>query len=318
MKPEPFIRFFSFLLFTLLLLSCRQDEKGAPIENTPTSGELRICYDEGLEKHARNQAFTFEGIYYRARLHLKASSNAQAIRALYQDSCELVFISRLLNIQEQKAFASQSYDPKYSLVAKTGLAFICNAQSTIKFLRLSQIDGLLHQSNNIQDSLGIETPVTLLIDKSNSSLAEYLKDSLMHGGLLPQYLNAMGSSTETINYVATHKNALALIDFAWLSDIDDSISIANRSAIRILPVETRFDKHRYEMPNQSSFKLNTYPFIRPVYVMRKTGDFTLAKGFESFVAGPKGQLIFLKQGLLPGRQGERSVHVNLESKEPGE
>jgi hypothetical protein len=46
--------------------------------------------------------------------------------------------------------------------------------------------------------------------------------------------------------------------------------------------------------------------------MRKTGEFSLAKGYESFVAGPKGQLTFLKQGLLPHRQSERQIKINLE------
>jgi hypothetical protein len=49
--------------------------------------------------------------------------------------------------------------------------------------------------------------------------------------------------------------------------------------------------------------------------MRKTGEFTLAKGFESFVAGPKGQLTFLKQGLLPIRQAERNVTINTGTEE---
>jgi hypothetical protein len=49
-----------------------------------------------------------------------------------------------------------------------------------------------------------------------------------------------------------------------------------------------------------------------VYVIKKTGEFSLAKGFETFVAGPKGQITFLKQGLLPTKQQERIVEVKME------
>jgi hypothetical protein len=44
-------------------------------------------------------------------------------------------------------------------------------------------------------------------------------------------------------------------------------------------------------------------------VYRNTDDFSLAKGFETFVAGPKGQNTFLKQGLLPTHQQERNIKI---------
>jgi len=121
----------------------------------------------------------------------------------------------------------------------------------------------------------------------------------------------LASSKEAINYVAANKNTMALIDFAWLSDVDDSISKANRDKIKFIGVR-RPGSLEVNYPNQSSFKLGTYPYTRTVYVYRKTGDFTIAKGFESFVAGPKGQVTFLKQGLLPTKQQERSIHINME------
>ena len=65
-------------------------------------------------------------------------------------------------------------------------------------------------------------------------------------------------------------------------------------------------------PNQSSFKTGEYPLTRTIYLLRRSDDFSLAKGFEAFMAGPKGQLTFLKQGLLPIRQAERTIHVNME------
>jgi hypothetical protein len=109
-----------------------------------------------------------------------------------------------------------------------------------------------------------------------------------------------------------HPNTIAFIDFAWLSDKDDSLFKANQHKIKFIAV-SKPGSNIGEYPHQSSLKLGNYPFQRTVYVYRKTGDFSLAKGFESFVAGPKGQLTFLKQGLLPTRQSERALDIKTKN-----
>jgi len=301
-------------LQVLLLFSCGPSNPEAPKNNnTPTSGELNVYCEDGLEKHVRNQIYTFEAIYYRARLNLFSSSEDQAIQALYKDSCESIVITRLLNKKEIKAFASKKHQPKYSLVAKTAMALICNSSLALNKLRYDEVLALVKSSNSIKDSLGNSVNLNLLIDKSGSAVNNYLKDSLLDGQKLPPYFSTLNSGIDAILYVSTHKNALAFVDFALLSDVDDSLRKVVSKDIRILAIGSKIHNGKYEQPNQSSFKLNTYPFTRNVYVMRKTGDFTLAKGFESFVAGPKGQTILLKQGLLPSRQQERSVTVNFEA-----
>ncbi len=102
-----------------------------------------------------------------------------------------------------------------------------------------------------------------------------------------------------------------MCDYAWLSDVDDSITKYYSNKLKILGIE--LDKGKITYPSQSSFKLGVYPYTRKIYCYRKTGDFTLAKGFETFVAGPKGQMTFLKQGLLPFKQQERMIEVKFES-----
>jgi phosphate transport system substrate-binding protein len=48
-----------------------------------------------------------------------------------------------------------------------------------------------------------------------------------------------------------------------------------------------------------------YPFTREVYAISRQSYAGLALGFNSYMAGPKGQLIFLKSGLLPATQSIR-------------
>ncbi|MBL7933034.1 MAG: substrate-binding domain-containing protein [Bacteroidia bacterium] len=303
--------------FLLLLVACgalaTSCSDGAGIleyeKNTPTSGDLKVYYDEGLEPHLKNQAYTFEVLYPRVHMSLKSSTESEAVQALYDDSCEAIVISRLLSEKETKAFASKNYSPKYSRVAVSAVALIVNSQNPLKGLSVNEVvDLLTNEGKNLKDSAGRSLNLQAVFDQNNSAVVHYMLDSVLKGSKLSPNCSILRSSIETINYVAENKNSVGLINFAWLSDVDDSVYKANKSKVRILGVAQN-ERSDYFLPDPSNFKLRTYPFIRNIYVIRKLGDFTLPKGFESFVAGPKGQLTFLKQGLLPARQTERNIEV---------
>lgn len=300
------------ICFVLVLALQACTNKNNNTASTPTEGKLNVWYDEALEFHIQNQSRTFESQYPNVQINLHPSSESDAVQALYSDACEAIVISRLLNTEEKKAFESKTYFPKYSAVAKSGVALITNTATAINNISYTDVVNLLSTSSGLNDSLGQELSVKVLLDKNNSSVVHYLKDSILKGKPFSENCNILNSSIEAINYVAQHKNTIAFIDFAWLSDSDDSLVKANTNKVKLLRANV-LGTNVYEYPSQSSFKTGTYPFTRSIYVYRKTGDFTLAKGFEAFIAGPKGQIIFLKQGLLPTRQAERSVHINIES-----
>lgn len=300
-----------FCLSMVLFYSCGNYFKNDYKDNSPTSGKLNVYYDEGMYQHIVSQIYAFEAFYPEVSIRLFQGSESEAIDALYKDSCEAIMISRLLSQNEKKAFETKQFFPKYSLVAKSGIAIVTNVNTSLSALSRKEIQALLNGNFEFKDSINQTIKPGVLLDKNNSSVMHYLIDSLLMGQKLSANCSVLGSSIESINYVANHKNSIAFIDFAWLSDEDDSLSKANKAKIKILGIKTA-DGQTYEYPSQSSFKLGTYPFTRNVYVMRKTGDFTLAKGFESFVAGPKGQNIFLKQGLLPNRQSERLINAGAD------
>ncbi|MBA3679680.1 MAG: substrate-binding domain-containing protein [Bacteroidetes bacterium] len=300
-----------YLVSFISMYGCSDYFKNDYEDNTPTSGKLKVYYDEGLRSHVENQVYTFEALYGNANIELFSVTENEAVQALYSDSCEAIVISRNLNEKEKQAFSSKSYTPNPTAVAKSGIALITNINTPVKNLSYEQIVELLSKELKTKDSLNNETKMKVLFDKNNSSVMFYLRDSLLKGAAFSPDCSVLGSSLESINYVAANKNTIAFIDFAWLSDVDDSLFKANLGKIKFIPVGQKNTNDQFELPSQSSFKLNTYPFTRTVYVIKKTGEFSLAKGFETFVAGPKGQTTFLKQGLLPTKQQERSIEVKL-------
>lgn len=308
-----FISCFMFLVPSFLsFVSCSDPYfKNDHEDNSPTSGKLKVYYDEGLQLHVENQAYTFQAHYPNASIELVPSNDNNAVQALYNDSCKMIIISRQLTDKEKKAFTSKAMTPQFSAVAKSGIAFITNKNTPIDVLNYNQIIELLTKPFVCKDSLSNETKLTVLFDKANSSVMQYLLDSVLFGNKISGNCSISNSTNESINYVANHKNTIAIIDFAWLSDIDDSIYKANKSKVKLIAVSQKEKTNEFEYPSQNSFKLETYPFTRTVYIYKRSGDFSLGKGFETFIAGPNGQTSFLKQGLLPTKQQERSIQVNM-------
>jgi len=152
-------------------------------------------------------------------------------------------------------------------------------------------------------------PVAVL-DNNCSSVAYYLVDSVVAAKNFGPKCFSVKNTSELLEKIAANPNQIGFLDFAWLSDRDDELFKKYSSKIKFLSVgktDTAFFA-----PNQSSFKTGEYLFTRTIFLVRRSIDFSLAKGFEAFMAGPKGQLTFLKQGLLPIRQAERIIEVKME------
>lgn len=303
--------YFSLLLSTVIFLwSCDDYYKNDHTDNSPTSGKLNVYCDEGMLPHVKNQALTFESQYNRAQIAVISSSDAEAVDALFKDSCKAIVISRELTESEKRSFASKDLNPRYSIVAYSGIAIITNTQTPLQKLDLKQLRELLTQPFVCVDSINNSTKLNVVFESDRSSVINYLKDSVAKGKPFSSACSMLKGTLEVINHVAQTPNAIGFIDFAWLSDRDDSLYKANKNKIKFIPVGK--GNGIYFEPNQSSFKTGEYPMTRKVYVYRQSPEFSLAKGFETFVAGPKGQMIFLKQGLLPHKQQERNIEVKLQ------
>lgn len=284
-------------------------------DNSPTSGKLRLYYDEGMQLHIKNQAYTFESQYHEAKIELVETSENEAVEALFKDSCKAIMISRQLSEKEKASFKSINLSPFFSTVAISGVALITNSETPLNQLTMEEILHLLGEGAELKDSSGKEFKVNVLFDKKNSGVMHYLLDSVLQKKQFAPHCGVLASTLETIRYVSQNKNTIAFIDFAWLSDMDDLLYKEHKDKIKFLAVQNKNKEFVY--PSQSTFKLSAYPFTRSVYIYRRSNDFSLAKGFESFVAGPKGQMTFLKQGLLPSKQQERMVKVNFEPMNTG-
>ena len=291
--------FFSFLFF---LFSCNTSEKKEDFPNTPTSGKLQVYCEEGLFLHLRNQAYTFEKIYTNASIDIRYVNEKKALESLYQDSCKLIVLSRALAPEELHKFKAKNVFPTQICVAFSALAFIVSANSSDSVISTDQLKKI---------AAGLDSSRHLVFDNDNSGATRFLKDSLLQGKKFGSNCFALKNTYELIQYISKNKNAMGVLDYAWLSDSDDSTSQAFLKSVKILAVHTPESKIAY-MPDQSNIKTKAYPLCRYIYTIRRSAEFSLGTGFSLFVAGQKGQIMFTKQGLVPFVQPNREIEVNME------
>ena len=133
----------TFIVFCFLISSCDNYYKNDYVDNSPTSGKLKVYSSEGLELHINNQITTFSSLYNNANVENITACESEIVRALLIDSCKAIVMSRLLGEQEVKAFDQKQLHPMYSPLAKSGVALITSVNTKISQLTVEQIKQLL-------------------------------------------------------------------------------------------------------------------------------------------------------------------------------
>jgi len=288
--------------FCLLFFSCSQSTstKKEEISETPTSGNIKVLCEEGFSLPLKREVYTFQEFYKNAKVEVIFVSEKQAVEALYNDCCKVILISRTLSADEQKKFKAINVFPHQTCIAKNAVAFVVALSSGDSIISVQKIKALLS---------GTDTSYNLVFDNENSGVTKFLKDSVLQGKPFGKNCFAVKNTEELIKLVSERKHIIGVMDYSWLSDTDETNTKEILTKIRPMAVSLQEEKTGF-YPDQSNIETKDYPFCRYVYIMRRSGDFTLGAGLIAFVAGQKGQLMMLKTGLVPAFRQEREVEIN--------
>ena len=298
--------FFALIIFSFFLFSCGLNEDNRK-KDTPTSGKVNLFFDEGLTLHINNQIFTFKSIYKNADIILRSSNERECIEALYNDSSKVIAISRPLTEREMQQFKVKNIIPQTSTVAGDAIAFIVSKEFADSTISIPELTELLKGN----DSTFVKGQhINIVFDNSNSGSTRQLKDSLIPKDMFGLNCKALNNTPELIKAISSNSLAIGVCDYAWLSDKDDNSTKEFLKTIKILAVSKKNNQIAY-MPDQSNIATKNYPLCRTICIIRRSAEFSLGKGIETFIAGEKGQLMFLKQGLPPNRQEERLIEVDM-------
>lgn len=304
----PAQQLFKFFLILLLLAGCGTASKRNITDDTPVSGTIHISIDETFRPVMEEQIKMYEASYPDAHIIASYKSEADCFRDFFKDSLNrLVMVSRGLNRkEEQYMIDSLGFNPGCNAVASDAIAVIVNASSSDTLFSLSSLQKLLSGKS--------ERSKTAVFDGLNAtSTVRYIKDSILKGQAYDtSVVKAVTNSTEVINYVAGHENAIGFVGISWMGNPEVSSLQNLQHKVKTAYVKCdRCYNTPYVKPVQESMITKRYPLVRNLFYIIKENYEGLGTGFTAFLKYERGQLIFKRAYLGPVMDFEvRNVQIN--------
>ncbi len=310
MKTNKLINVLLVVVVIAMFSSCGSSTK---IDETPTRGNIRISVDESYTLVMTSQVSTFEQLYTYAVIRAAYKNEVDCMKDLLNDSVRIIVINRNLTPDEDKNLRSQKIIPKVTKIAYDAIAFIINkenADSTYLYEQIADIfSGKITKWNQINKDSKLGD-IEMVFDNNKSGNPRYFKEKFKMNREFPKTCYAVNSNDEVINYVEKNKGAIGIVSVNWISDTQDTVSHRFLSKIKIAGVSDEGNTSGpFMKPYQGYIADGSYPFIRDVYAINREYFSGLGSGFASFIAGEKGQRIFLKSGLVPATMPVRLVEV---------
>lgn len=317
------------------LSSCgRYDKDKGP---SSTSGTSTLFCDESFENIMEQEIDVFEYCYdYKVHVLARYGTEDEAIDSLKNLSYRTIVVPRELTDNEVALIKKKNRVPRSSRIAVDAVALIVNPNNPCDYLSLKEISEILSgETSNWRDLNPNypDRPIALLVDKPGSSMANYMRDSLLLGKQFSPNVHAQGSIHGVVDAVRKDRAAIGVIGVSWLtSDLRsaatvDSIvadstvikSIANdvqdestsvdmgainerihNSGVKVLGVMRNDDRTAYR-PFQQEIYSGQYPLTRSIYMITVSPAGSPGGGFYSFVTSHDGQKLIMKTGVLPAR-----------------
>lgn len=299
-------------LASLLFWACEEPKSpNGKVVDTPTTGEIKIMVDEGYQPVIASVLDVYDSLYRRAKIYATYVPEGEAVKALLNDSTQVIIIPRGLNEEEIAYFKSKGFTPKVNLIAHDAVAFIINPGNKDSVLTVDQIKdiiaGKITKWSQINSKSGAGN-ITLVFDNANSSNVRYCRDSIAGGVTLPDHATALKTNQEVIAYVSKHKGAIGIIGANWVSDSDDKGVQSFLKDIVLVDVAKTAGAEGYG-PYQAYLATKMYPFRRSMHIINCQARAGLGLGLASFLASDPGQRIMMKEGLLAANVPIRLMQV---------
>ena len=286
-----------WVVFCLLVCSCGNPSGKKVPQETPTSGSINISVDESFKPVMDSQIKVFESSFPDAKINVHYKPEAACFRDLAnKDSARMIIVTRALNKQEEN-FYKDSFHlvPAYGILAYDAIAIVVNNKSKDTILSMADVRSLLNGSSK-------EKLQVVMDGVSATSTVRYAIDSVLHGQPLGKNVVAAKSSEDVINYVAAHENSVGFIGVGWIGDQDDPQQLRFLQKVRVAAVQcVSCLGETYVEPYQANIALQRYPMIRELYYILNEDFSGIGNNFVNFLQYERGQLIFRRAYLVPGR-----------------
>ena len=277
-----------------------------------------FCADESFFPILDEELEVFNALHAEGIIEPEYTNQEEAIKKLMNNETWLAFAARSLSEREIQNLKDRQFMPRVIPLAFDGLAVIvnnANPDSCISIKDFARIlSGEATNWNEIypKSRLG---EIDVVFDNPKSSTVTYCVDSILGGKPInSKNIGAVKKSAEVIDWVEKHENSIGIIGSNWLNDKHDTTNVTFKKNITVMRV-SRLDSATVRnswQPYQYYIYNGNYPLVRTIYALLNEPRSGVPSGFAHFCRLPKGQMIFLRAGLLPvqANMNVRDVYVN--------
>jgi phosphate transport system substrate-binding protein len=298
-----------WLALVFLLSGCGGGEGTLPERNdTPTKGILRVSIDESFKPVLDSQIKVFMASFPDAKVIAEYKPEAECLKDLENDSIRMVIVTRGLSREEADRFKEKlGFGLAWGVIAYDAVAIITNKKSKDSTFTLSELRSMLEGSSADKTKIVMD-------GLSATSTVRFAIDTILKGKALGPNVVAAKSSPEVIDYVSSDPNAIGMIGVSWIGNGDDPEQLSFLSKVNVAAVmcETCEEEGVYVKPYQANIALGRYPLPRTLNYIMKENYQGIGRGFVNFMINERGQLIFKRAYLLPGRMqfDVRNMNIN--------
>ena len=307
MKRTSYIFIGLTMLSLALLSSCGEKKAKDGRTDTPTSGTIQFVADESLSPIIEEERSQFEFEYPKAHLKPLYSDEVTGLQMIKDFKTTLLFTTRGLKDSEIAYLKTKSnVIPSVFPIGYDGLAFIVNKNNNDTCITVNDIKRILTgKATNWSDVVpgSKRGKIEVIFDNTRSATTNFVTDSILHGEKFGAEIMASKTSKQVVDYVDKNPNAIGVIGSNWLNDRRDSTNTTFKKNIHVMSVsimEKATPMNSWK-PYQAYLLDGRYPFARTIYAIVVDPHKALPWSFANYIAGPKGQLIVFKAGLLPYR-----------------
>jgi phosphate transport system substrate-binding protein len=304
------------ILISAILAGCRgcgktPTRKDRMRHDVTTRGIIYVAADESYKYILEEEKFMFEYIYPKSEINILYSDEKTAFERALADSVRLVVASTADNNVMDEYLIKNKIKKRITCVGHDAIVVISNKKNKVKKLGVKHlsaiITGKITRWKQINDSLPNET-IRIFYDSPRSGIARYMVQRFLNGkGAITG--KGADSTMQLVQWVHDDEHALGLIGFNFVSDYHDPRTRTMSERVNVLAMSHSRDTNLFCLPSQSSVGDSSYPLTRKILIINKEAKTGLGTGFVSFIAGPKGQRIMLKAGIVPQWIPGRNIEI---------
>jgi phosphate transport system substrate-binding protein len=288
----------SLLLLAGVMASCGggKDKNGNDLD-TPAKGEITVAVDESFQQIIEAEKGSFEKTFPYTKINLVYKPEGEAVAMLLNDKARMAVVARELDEKEKVIFKQGDFRYKSYKFAGDGIALITNKANRDTLITTSELEGIMKGTK--KNWSGRE--IVLVFDGTSSSNLSFLVDTFNIDKKQKVSFFAAKSNKDVIEYVKTHANSMGVIGVNWISDGDDPASLSFIRSVNVLSVANKPNPtiDDYYQPFGYNLALKKYPLTRHIKLILKEAHMGLGTGFVNYMTLEQGQLIVLKNGLIP-------------------